>query len=80
MFPNYEALKSGVCRFIGRRLETNLGNDILDQNGRPKKSGAFVILDEGELVEATEQNKEAVRKGDLAAGDDECVRLCGLRK
>ena len=79
MFPNFDALKSNVRRFVGRRFDPTLGHDILDAKGQPRKSGAFVTLYEGEYIPVTGQNIQAVRNGDLEPGDEACARLCGLR-
>lgn len=64
LIHDYKALDAGVCRYIGRRWDATL-------KGWP-------VTDKPSEVDPMPEYVEAVKRGDLAPGDEETAKYCGV--
>lgn len=64
LVSDFEALNSGVRRFVGRRFDPSVG---------------FVPLDEDAEVPFRAEYVQAVKAGELEPCDAETAKLCGVQ-
>ena len=68
LVQDYEALESGVRRFIGRQYDASVG-----------VAGGWVPKEEISVIPFRAEYVQAIKDGDLSSDDSETLRLCGIK-
>lgn len=70
MQPDFDAMREGHRRFVGRSLDRNYGED---------KRWAYVPTNEVHDIPAYAEYVRAIKEGDLWAADQETADYCGVK-
>jgi hypothetical protein len=79
MVQDYAAMRSGLRRYVGRRLDPTQGETWIDPVTQLQhRQAVFVPLEEPEEVPNLPEFRKAVLAGDLEPADAETARACGV--
>ncbi len=79
LVQDYIAMKSGICRFVGRKLDKTIGESIVEPlSGETFRQSAFVPVSEPETIPNIAEYRKAVKYGDLEPADKETALICGV--
>ena len=79
MVQDYFAMRQGVRRFVGRRLDTKQGDTWVDPETQLQhRQAVFVPMGEPEEVPDCPEYRKALKYGDLEPADAETAKAVGL--
>lgn len=79
LVQDISAMRSGVRRFIGRKLDPSQGAEWVDEETRQKmRQAVFVPMSEPDEVDDLPEHRKAVKLGDLEPADEATAKICGV--
>jgi len=80
MVQDYAAMRSGIRRFIGRKVDPERGETWVDPETQLKhRQAVFVPMEEPEEVPVCAEYLKALKAGDLEAADEATAKLAGVK-
>lgn len=80
LVQDFAAMRSGIRRFIGRKIDPNQGEEFVDEEDPTikRRQAVFVPTDAPELVQDCPEYRKALMAGDLLPADEATAKAVGL--